>query len=141
MERLYFNSAAISDMVGVFENKPSIVVVECNWRLGPRANRFSNAVHGLIGNGPDAPTAIKAAARAGQQEASVGDIFPIEVQDFFDVQLHGVITIASFSVQTKIPEQCALRALYGVHWLIYARPPNLNPNRPHCITGEEFSFV
>ena len=84
---------------------PRVLVVECNWRFAPKANRLSSAVHALIGE--SGPTAICAGGLSGVKEAPEGKTFPIAV-----------------------PQDSPLRVLHGIEYIIYVRPPNLNPSRP-----------
>lgn len=91
--------------------RPRVVVVECNWRFAPNANRLSKAIHMLpCADDCEAPTAARAGEIAGCESASVEGCFPI-----------------------RVDERHVLRSQHGVEWLIYVRTINLNPNRPDCI--------
>jgi hypothetical protein len=121
----------LGDLSCVLSVRPAVLVVECNWRFAPNANKLSAALHRFLlqhhGHHPsssssssslpgddDAPTALRAGALAGgaDQVALVGVAYPVAV-----------------------PEACALASVYGVRHVIYARPPNLNPARPDCLAG------
>jgi aprataxin len=106
--------STLGDLGLVLAPRPSILVVECNWRFAPNANRLSAALHRLLGNGSDAPTALLAGTLAGSAQlgAQVGLAYPVAV-----------------------PSTCILATEYGLRHIIYSRPPNLNPTRPDCISG------
>jgi len=113
--------STLGDLARVLAPKPAILVVECNWRFAPNANRLSAALHRLLlNNSSEVPTAQHAGTLAGDAQlgAQVGRAYPIAV-----------------------PSTCVLATAYGVRHIIYSRPPNLNPARPDCISGQKYTSL
>ena len=79
-------------------------------------------IHALIASSSTsevtAPTARRAAEIAGRETSEATHCLPVEV-----------------------PDDCMLSSKYGLKYLIYCLPPNLNPARPNCIVGPEATAI